>query len=85
MKQIITNIYPITELSEQQISKAHEKFIEDLQFIDDFAKDDIKAIAKTIGIQIDEIHYSGFYSQGDGAMFTGTYHILFVGGNTSIA
>jgi hypothetical protein len=73
MKQIITNIYPITELTDQQINKAYDKYIEDLAFIDDFIKDNIKNIAKTIGIQIDDIYYSGFCSQGDGAMFTGTY------------
>ncbi len=73
MKQLITNIYPITELTEQQLNKAHDKFIENLPFMDEFVIEDIKNIAKTIGIQIDKIHYSGFYSQGDGAMFTGTY------------
>ena len=73
MKQLITNIYPITELTDQQLNKAHDKFIEDLPFMDEFVIEDIKNIAKTIGIQIDKIHYSGFYSQGDGAMFTGTY------------
>jgi len=76
MKQLITNIYPIAELSEQQIEKAHEKwveFVEFQEFTDDFIIDDIKAIGKAIGIHIDKIHYSGFYNQGDGAWFEGTY------------
>ena len=73
MKQIITNIYPIAELTDAQIDKAYQKFTQDLQFMDEFVIDDIKAIAKTIGINIKTVHYSGFHSRGDGAMFTGTY------------
>lgn len=32
-----------------------------------------KEAAKIIGIDIDDIRYSGFWSQGDGASFTGSY------------
>jgi len=39
----------------------------------EFVFDDAKAIAKIIGIEIDDIRYSGFWSQGDGASFTGYY------------
>lgn len=34
--------------------------------------DDAKEIAKLLGWQIDDIYFSGFWSQGDGACFTGT-------------
>lgn len=39
----------------------------------DFVYDDAKACAKIIGIDIDNIYFSGFSSQGDGACFTGEY------------
>ena len=35
--------------------------------------EDAKEIAKLMGIDIDDIYFSGFWSQGDGACFTGTY------------
>ena len=73
MKQIVTNIYPISELSDKQIQLAHERWNESTEFYDESIIDDIIEIAKTIGIQIDKIHYSGFYNQGDGAMFEGKY------------
>lgn len=39
----------------------------------DFVYEDIKDCAKQIGIDIDKIYFSGFSSQGDGAMFEGSY------------
>ena len=38
-----------------------------------FVFDDIKAIAAIIGITIENIYFSGFSSQGDGAQFEGDY------------
>ena len=73
MKQLITNIYPISELTDKQIKLAYERWNETNEFYDEFIIDDITEIAKTIGIHIDKIHYSGFYNQGDGAMFEGKY------------
>ena len=35
--------------------------------------DDAKEIGKLMGIDIDEVYWSGFWSQGDGACFTGSY------------
>ena len=35
--------------------------------------DDAKEIGKLIGIEIDNIYFSGFSNQGDGAQFTGEY------------
>ncbi|MBU2249066.1 MAG: antitoxin of toxin-antitoxin stability system [Gammaproteobacteria bacterium] len=35
--------------------------------------DDIKEIGKLIGIDIDNIYFSGFWGQGDGACFEGSY------------
>jgi len=34
---------------------------------------DFKEIGKILGIEIDNIYFSGFASQGDGAQFTGSY------------
>lgn len=39
----------------------------------DFVFDDSKRLAAMIGIDIDDIYFSGFWSQGDGAQFTGSY------------
>jgi hypothetical protein len=36
--------------------------------------DDAKEIGKLLGIDIDNIYFSGFSRQGDGAQFTGTYY-----------
>lgn len=35
--------------------------------------DDAKEIASMMGIDIDNVYWSGFWSQGDGACFTGSY------------
>lgn len=35
--------------------------------------EDAKEVAALMGIDIEDIYWSGFYSQGDGAMFTGSY------------
>jgi hypothetical protein len=40
---------------------------------DDFVLEDAKEIGKLLGIEIDHIYYRGFWSQGDGACFVGTY------------
>lgn len=39
----------------------------------EFVIDDAKAIAALMGIEIDNVGFSGFWSQGDGAHFTGTF------------
>ena len=40
---------------------------------DEFVIEDSKECAKLIGIDIDNVWYSGFWSQGDGACFEGEY------------
>ena len=39
----------------------------------DYVIDDAKEIGKLMGIDIDRIYFSGFWSQGDGACFEGDY------------
>jgi len=68
--------YSFEELSEEAQQYALEKYydwnVEDFEWYD-YAFDDIKEIGALIGIEIDNIFFSGFWSQGDGAQFTGNY------------
>ena len=71
--EIIT--YSFNELSES----AKEKALDDMRvnWLDyewwDFVYDDAKTIADLMGIEIYNIWFSGFSSQGDGACFEGSY------------
>jgi len=76
MRQETINIYEFSELSEESQEKAIEKFREhnlDYEWWD-FIYEDAKEIAKLMGIEIDRIYFSGFWSQGDGACFVGRYY-----------
>ena len=72
-----TKIYTFDELNED----AKEKALDNCRDINTFDGSewwnhiyaDAKAVAKTLGIDVDSIYFSGFSSQGDGACFTGTY------------
>jgi len=70
-----TKVYKFNELNDE----AKEKAIMDLHDINTdfdwwcFVFDDAIEIGKIIGIDIDKIYFSGFYSQGDGACFDGSY------------
>lgn len=68
----ITMLY--SELSPAAKQKARDWWIDSLD--DNWHEcvfDDFHTIAGMIGISVIDIHYSGFWSQGDGASFTGTY------------
>lgn len=71
-----TEVFEFSELSEtakqSAIDKAREFACED-SFWHDCVLDDAKATAKILGIDIQDIYFSGFWSQGDGAQFTGSY------------
>ena len=74
MREQVYKIYKFDELTDSAKEKAREWYRKDLDF--DGAgdiKDDAKEVASLFGLEIDEIYYSGFYSQGDGACFTGRY------------
>lgn len=69
------NIYTFDELSD----KAKEKAIQwyrgsglDYEWWC-YVYEDAKTIASLMGIKIDQIYFSGFWSQGDGACFTGKF------------
>lgn len=78
MRIIETKAYQLHELS----SEAQEKAIDNFRYHEgypyhgwwDFTYEDVKTIAALFGLEIDEIYFSGFYSQGDGACFEGNYY-----------
>jgi hypothetical protein len=75
MKTITTTVYNFDELSDKAKEKAREWYRDggfDYEWYDGVF-DDAKTIGKLIGIDIKDIHFSGFWSQGDGACFEGTY------------
>ena len=67
-------IYTYTELSEKAKEKALQDYIASIVYDWwDPIYEDVMTIASLMGITIDKIAFSGFYSQGDGARFTGHY------------
>ena len=67
-------VYKFTELSDNAKEHAIEKLCDinvDHAFWYDY--EDKKEIASRMGIEIDNIYWSGFSSQGDGACFEGSY------------
>ena len=78
MRKIVTIAYKFDELDNTAKEKAIEDYRNDNPNLSnsDWHKDiqeDIKAVALTLGIEIDHIYFSGFWSQGDGACFVGRY------------
>lgn len=75
MKTIETMVYMFDELSESAKERARAWYREgalDYEWHDSIL-DEVRHIAGLMGIYIDKIYFSGFVSQGDGAMFTGSY------------
>lgn len=66
-------IFKLSELTEEAQKKALEKWNEHSEFDSQFIIDDYREILECIGFSDVKIYYSGFYSQGDGACFTGLY------------
>lgn len=77
MRIIETKAYQLHELSSEAQEKAIDNFRNHEGYLDygwwDFVYEDVKTIAALFGLEIDEIYFSGFYSQGDGACFEGYY------------
>lgn len=77
MRIIETKAYQLHELSSEAQEKAIDDFRNHESYLDygwwDFVYEDVKTIASLFGLEIDEIYFSGFYSQGDGACFEGCY------------
>lgn len=69
-------IYQFDELSESAKERAREWYRQgncDDSFWSECTIDDAKEIGKYMGMDIDNIYFSGFWSQGDGACFEGTW------------
>jgi hypothetical protein len=75
MKTKTIQLFEFDELSDAAKEKAREWYREgnlDYKWWDS-TFDDAKAAGKYIGIDVDDIRFSGFWSQGDGASFAGSY------------
>jgi hypothetical protein len=71
-----TKVYKFNELPKDAQQKAIEKFREtnlDYEWYD-YVYDDFKTLCALMGITVDKIYFSGFWSQGDGACFEGSYN-----------
>lgn len=69
------NVYSFDELSTEAKQKALDSNRE-INIYDEWYEGiymDTKLIAGAFGLRLDEIYLSGFWSQGDGACFTGSY------------
>lgn len=67
--------YSFAELSYEAKEKAREWYLEgalDYEWWDG-VYDHAKEAGEALGITVDDIEFSGFYSRGDGACFTGSY------------
>jgi hypothetical protein len=75
MRKVTYTVYEYEELSEKAQERARDWYRETMFDYEwwDSVYYDAKAVAALMGIEIDDISFSGFYSQGDGAQFTGTY------------
>lgn len=75
MQVIETKVYTFDELNDKGKEKAREWFREadDFSFYAENVIEDAKTIGALMGIEIKNVFYSGFYSQGDGACFEGSY------------
>jgi hypothetical protein len=72
----ITNVYEFSELSDKAKAKARDWYREASTHDDhgvEFVIDDAKCVFALCGITIYRVYYSGFWSQGDGACFEGTW------------
>jgi len=78
MRQETVNVYEFDELSPDIQQAVIEKRRNSADFPDwewwYWVYEDAKAIGKLMGIDIDNIYFSGFWSQGDGACFEGNFH-----------
>jgi hypothetical protein len=75
MRKQEINIYTLPELTGSAREKALQYLREGATDYDwfDFVYEDVKTIASIMGIEIDNIYFKGFCSQGDGACFDGRY------------
>lgn len=73
MRTVRTKVYKFSELSERAKKAAIAEF-QDININHtwyDYIIDEFKVTAKDRGFDVEEVYFSGFHSQGDGAMFEG--------------
>jgi hypothetical protein len=70
------NLYQFAELSDEAKEKAREWFRRSNDDDDDweYMKDDFTEMMAVFGFDVHDTYYSGFWSQGDGASFTGSWY-----------
>ncbi|KKN14036.1 hypothetical protein LCGC14_1000320 [marine sediment metagenome] len=70
-----TKVYKFDELSDEAKQTALDGLRENCHDYEwwDYIFEDAKEIGKLVGIDIDNIYFSGFSSKGDGACFEGNY------------
>ena len=71
-----TLVYQFDELDEKAKERAREWYRQgncDDSFWSECVIDDAKEIGKYMGMDVDKVYFSGFWSQGDGACFEGTW------------
>ena len=74
MRTITTNIYTFDELPHLAQARAIQDYrLNGLDIDYDCTIEDAKTIGVLAGIAIDEVYFSGFWSQGDGACFSGSF------------
>ena len=80
MRKIVTTTiaYKFDELDDTAKERAITLYRNDNPSLDgsdwyDYIFEDVKSVARILGIEIDHIYFSGFWSQGDGACFEGRY------------
>lgn len=76
MKSIRVKLYEFKELSDvakKKVLEDHRDINVDGEFWSEFCIVDAKTIAALMGIEIEHIYFNGFWSQGDGACFSGSY------------
>ncbi len=72
---IVRNVFQFKELEDPAKETARQWYREGSLDHDwwDHTVEDAKTCAKVLGINIDNVYFSGFWSQGDGACFEGEY------------
>ena len=76
MKTKTVNLFTFNELSDSAKEKARNWWRECSagdSYWSESVIDEAKEQGKNMGLDINNIHYSGFWSQGDGACFTGSW------------
>lgn len=75
-KVIEKTVYQFSELSDEAKERAlqdYAQFIGETGDAAEFVIEDAKNIGALMGITVNNVYYSGFWSQGDGACFEGSY------------